>query len=511
MTSLPFTIFLAPAVFDSAVSEGAGVEAGPRIERELSELLETLGIVAEPTVRLERATGDLRGQPLRATVAGRLCLVPRWTAAEALAYVTASPSVPPLGPEDPLSLLLGQGHLEPDNLHEALAIIVHQAVSAQPEILVDADDPVAEALRLGMSVEGEDLDRLRDALASPMAESELDRLAAPSLDLLIDPAYLQALTTSRDSLELFSFLRDSIFVELGLSVPPMHMQLDSSLRRNGFSFRHNAVRSMPRIGLAFDTVLVNDTPERLELLEVEAQATTNPSTKKPGALAPLDQKSKLDDMGLTTWNAFDFYILSLADLIRRHAHEFTTYSTVRRMLDELGKAFPAVVAQLDDDAIRGLLLPVLRSLLRDGISIRNLRRIVDLVRCFEVVPETRAGLDIDNFVRAGMADLIATKAARGTDTVVVYLLDPKFTRAFADDASRPDSVDPDLAEDLRNAVYTERQYLPPTAQVPLVLTEPRCRAAVREVLRHEFPDMPVLGYRDIPRSFNIQPVARISM
>ena len=93
---------------------------------------------------------------------------------------------------------------------------------------------------------------------------------------------------------------------------------------------------------------------------------------------------------------------------------------------------------------------------------------------------------------------------------MVYLLDPEIERALADPQAMGFGIDAVPAERLRNALDAEMSHLPPTAQIPLVLTGEKYRAVVRDVLWHEFPHLHVVSYRDIPPDYNIQPVARIS-
>ena len=506
MRALPVVVELAPPAYEAVLGDAGGEPAGQRIAEELTAVIAECGVAARPQVRFVPATAPQRAQPIGVSVDGRRCLMPPWVLAEAMAYAIGSPAVSSLRAtaED----LVGVG--APAQVYEALALVARAAVAAQPEVLVPYDDPLAAVLGLGMSIAGEDPEALRADLRSGTAEGVLERLAAPTLDLLVEPGYLQALTTSGSATELFTFMREGLFIELGLFMPPMHVSLDPALRPGGFAFRVNAVRTAPRIGLAMDTIYVNDTSSRLALMNVEAVPSVNPATHQPGSIVPADLKDMLESAGLTVWDRFGYYILALAAVIRTHAGALLSPALMRAMLAELGRAFPAVTAEIDRLDCERALGPLLRSLLDEQISIRNLRHILHLVVRHAVAPEFADGLDLREFVRAGLADQIANSASRGTGVMVVYLLDPAFERELGDYEERAIAVEPALAEELRNALHAEIQYLPETAQVPCVLTGQACRATVREVLRVEFPSVRVLDYRDIPGHYNIQPIARIS-
>jgi type III secretory pathway component EscV len=115
-------------------------------------------------------------------------------------------------------------------------------------------------------------------------------------------------------------------------------------------------------------------------------------------------------------------------------------------------------------------------------------------------------------IRSGLADVIASKAARGTATVVVYLLDPAIEDAIAahGDGTAPADGEEPLADRLCAAVRHELSYLPQLALRPAILTQEHLRRPLRELLRHELPRTTILSYGDLPPDFNVQPVARVT-
>jgi flagellar biosynthesis component FlhA len=149
------------------------------------------------------------------------------------------------------------------------------------------------------------------------------------------------------------------------------------------------------------------------------------------------------------------------------------------------------------------LTPVLQDLLRDEVPVRNLRRILELLLRFTEDAPAWDPAAAAAHVRAGMADGIASQAARGTETVVVYLVDPALERLLEAGAA-------DAGDRLAAALRAEREHLPRTAMVPVVLTRSELRARVRALLAPEFPEQRVIGYAELPPGFNVQPVARLA-
>ncbi len=505
-TVLPVTVTLAEPL--SAV---ATPPVRRRIADELSVLLQDLGVDAAPAVELLADPSPPRNQLIRVEVAGRPCRLPRMTVLAALAYVEGTPLVTEnLDAAAVLRRLGGPGEVDTDRLGELIGLVCRAAVSAQPDVLLP-DDPLAPALALGMSIAGRDAAALRAAFRAGPVEPLITELAAPAVDFIVEPGYFEMLTMTGTGDELFPFMRDGLFVETGLRLTRMHVRRDSSLRPAGFALRFNALRSLPRIGLDPGTILVNGTVERLAMLDIEGWPTVNPGTGQPAAVVLQEHRDLLEGADFTVWDPFGYFILVCASEIRRNAYALMTTMLADAMIEQLGKAFPAVTEAASRCGISDLLAPILRELLRDRVSIRNLRRILELLVCGETAPEEARTADRVQLVRSGLADQIAQTMARNTGTLVAYLLAPEVDDAVAGRGIAADWPDDTVTERLCDAAYAELAQLPRTASPPpVVVTSGRLRGAVRARLRYEFPELAVVSYDEVPNSFNVQPVGRIS-
>ena len=504
-TVLPVTVALVEPLYAAATPP-----VRRRIEDELSALLADLGLGTAPAVELRADPAPRRNQMIRVEVAGRPCRLPRITAFEALAYVEGTPLVAQdLDAPGVLSRLGRPDEVDTDRLGELIGLVCRAAVSAQPDVLVP-DDPLAPALALGMSVAGYDAADLCEAFMTRPVEPLIAKLAASAVELIVEPEYFQVLTMTGTGGELFPYMRDGLFVELGLRLPRMRVRPDSSLRPAGFAFRFNGVRTLPRIGLEPETILVNDTVERLAMWNIEGQPTLNPGTGQSAAVVAQEHQDLLQRIGLTTWDPFGYFILACASAVRRNAYMLMTATAADAMIEQLGQAFPAVTEAASRCGITDVLAPILRELLRDQVSIRNLRRILELLVRGETTPEEAPAEDRIRLVRSGLADQIASTLARNTGTLVAYLLDSEIDDAVAGGGTTANGTDEIVTERLCDAAYAELTHLPRTAGVPVVVTSGRLRGDIRTRLRYEFPELTVVSYDEIPDRFNVQPVARLS-
>ncbi|MFO0593843.1 MAG: type III secretion system export apparatus subunit SctV [Myxococcaceae bacterium] len=314
--------------------------------------------------------------------------------------------------------------------------------------------------------------------------------------------------------ELVPFMRDGLFVELGVRFPGVRARGNPGLPPGAYQIQINEVPVVT--GQAtLGHILVNDTVDRLRLMNVEGFDAINPATRQPAAWVPEANKDMLESAGLTTWDVPGYIILHLASVLRRHAREFVGVQEVQTMLDQLEKAFPAIVKEVVPKVVTVLkLTDILGRLVEEEISIRDLRGILQAIA--EQGQLEADSVMLTEHVRSSLKRYVSHKYARGTNTLVVYLLDPQIEDAIRSSIKRTSAgthlaLEPDIAQEIVQAVKNECGHLPPTAQRPVILTSMDIRRYVRKLLEYEFnPPFSVVSYQELSPELNIQPVARIS-
>jgi type III secretion protein V len=145
--------------------------------------------------------------------------------------------------------------------------------------------------------------------------------------------------------ELIPFMRDGLFVELGVRFPGVRARGNPGLPPGAYQIQINEVPVVT--GQAtLGHILVNDTVDRLKLMNIEGFEAVNPATRQPAAWVPEQHKEMLEAAGLTTWDVPGYMILHVAAVLRRQAREFLGVQEVQTMLDQLEKAFPAIVKEV---------------------------------------------------------------------------------------------------------------------------------------------------------------------
>ncbi|MBI1947867.1 MAG: type III secretion system export apparatus subunit SctV [Deltaproteobacteria bacterium] len=315
--------------------------------------------------------------------------------------------------------------------------------------------------------------------------------------------------------ELIPMMRDGLFYELGVRFPGLRVRgNEGDLPPGSYIIMINEI---PLVMGSVDKTkcLVNDTPDRLRLLGIEAEPAQNPANGNACGWISGEQKKLAEDAGLTTWDAPGYIVLHLSAVLRKNAAEFVGIQETQNMLEQLEQAFPALVKEVVPKAVSPFqLTDILRRLVEEEISIRDLRNILQALA--EWGPVENDTVMLTEYVRAALKRYISHKYTRGQSTLIVYLLDPQIEETVRSSVQHTSSgsylaLEPEITQEILAAVRNEVGNLPPSAQQPVVLTTMEIRRYFRKLVELEFPHLAVLSYQELSPEMNIQPIARISL
>jgi hypothetical protein len=516
-------------------SESLRVGATKSIERLLADIMACLGIPGDLAVEMISLADPLPHDSfMRVDVEGERCRFPDELVERVLSYVRATPLAMPANRAGMLERIGALAESESNagqQLTEFLSLICAEIVKQRPATLfgvrqaeaycanlVAPRDPpghwppdpawvrtvLAPVLNLRISIG--DRRAVADVLAAagdrtdPEVVEELIAVLQPDvLEIRMRRDDLRQMTTAANPLrgELFTFVREALFSELGVRYPRFRFASSPDMKPGSFTFLVNHLPLLPWMGLEPEQCLVNDTADRVRLLNMSAENVMNPVSGMPGSLISASAKAQAESHGLTTWEQPDFLILCLGSVLREYAACLLRREMVQEQMEQIG--YPALVNASRTTFSVEQLMQILRELVLQGIPMNNFRLILELLVDWDHRTSPTA------FVRAGLKRQISHKRARGMGTLVAYLLDPRFDAMLA----RPDVTESEH-DRFVEALKAEMDSLPPTAAVPVLLTTGPARALSSKVLATALPRLVAVSYDELATGLNVQPVARIA-
>jgi type III secretion protein V len=191
---------------------------------------------------------------------------------------------------------------------------------------------------------------------------------------------------------------------------------------------------------------------------------------------------------------------------------------VQRMLDELEQVAPATVRNVVPKPVSlTLLVDVLRRLAEEGVSIRDLRAILEALATMAATEKDP--LTLTELVRSQLRRFITFRLTRGAGSLGVYLLDPVIEDTIRRSITRTPNgafltlapaASRDVIASVRRAL---EEPLPPgerrdTAAPRVVLTQPDIRRFVRKLLDADFPDLVVVSFAELLPEISLHPHGR---
>jgi flagellar biosynthesis component FlhA len=305
-----------------------------------------------------------------------------------------------------------------------------------------------------------------------------------------------------------SLLREAFSMD-GVLVGDVEFAIDAALEDPLYRFELNGVRHPPIQGLRQNQFLVNDTTERLKLIGVNGIPAISPANQTQLSIIETDETREIcESVGLTSTNPRQHMILALGSFIRSNLGNIMNITQTEYALSALALGLPRLVKETKDVIPIEQLCLILRGLLEEGISIRNLQRILESV--LDMYVECRdpsVGTCIEN-ARAALSREIFQVVGR-ENNILCVIIDSHLEERLSTVREVPLTVDEE--EGFRQGVGREIGFFASSAEKRILLVDRSVRRTVRRLTAIEFPQLSVLSYHELHPDLNIQPVGCVTL
>lgn len=209
---------------------------------------------------------------------------------------------------------------------------------------------------------------------------------------------------------------------------------------------------------------------------------------------------------------------ALETVLRQHAGQFLGLQEVSEILDAADQRYPALVKELLRSVNGQTIAEVLRNLVNDGIPIRNLRDILEsLVEWGEREKDPGA---LTEFVRIGLSRYLTSLHVSDDQTLQAIVLHPALEARLRESLqATPGGVNlqisPSMATALRDNLASLVDTLTDVSEQVVmhyvVLISVDLRRHLQTLLRHDFPDLPIVSYQELVMPLNIVPLGQLNV
>jgi len=353
--------------------------------------------------------------------------------------------------------------------------------------------------------------------ARPAPERMQDLIVVDAIELEVGHALLRMIDLDKGG-ELpgrVTSLRKQIATDLGVVLPPVHLRDNLRLEPNEYRIRLRGVE----VGKGSAYI------ERLMVLDPSGgtphvAGLDGISAKEPAFglnalwVVPTD-RARAETAGLTVVDPPSVITTHLSETIRRNVHELVGRQEVQELLGAIGKEAPKLV----EDAIPGTislgdLVRVVRGLLREGLSVRDLRTILEAVA--DAAPRSKDTAFLVEQVRRRLFRQITSRVADANGVVRAVTLDRVAEDTLRRSLGQSDgeatlAPDIDTARRLVSALEDRAARFAAEGQPTVIIAPPDLRRPLFDFASRFVPDLSVITARELVPGTSVEPVATIDL
>ena len=315
-----------------------------------------------------------------------------------------------------------------------------------------------------------------------------------------------------DLLDRVVMIRRQIALELGAVVPIIRLRDNIQLNPNQYIIKIKGIQ-VSEGEILFDHYMAMN-PGYVEE-EITGIPTFEPSFHLPAVWITESQRERAESYGYTVVDPPSIIATHLTEVIRTHLDELLTRQDVQNLINNVKENNTTLVDELIPKLLNvGEIQKVLQNLLREGISIR------DLVSIFEVLadhaPTTRDTDVLTEYVRQGLKRAISNKFFGGEENSTVITLDPKIEQEIMNSVKQTEqgaylTLDPDITRKILAATEKEVAKLEEAGQVPIIITSPIVRMYFKKLTNDYFQNLIVISYNEIESNIELQSVGMVTI
>ncbi|MCF8082773.1 MAG: flagellar biosynthesis protein FlhA [Deltaproteobacteria bacterium] len=313
-------------------------------------------------------------------------------------------------------------------------------------------------------------------------------------------------------LERVKSIRAKLAEEIGIVIPPIHIQDNMKLAPNGYSIllRGNQVASGELMKNRLLAMNPGGSTEKIDGIP----------TKEPTYGLPafwIKEKDREDALakGYTVVDLATVLITHVSDIMSRHAHECLGRQEAQKMLDNLKVTNPKVIEELVPNLLPlGAVVRVLQNLLRERVPIRDLLTILETLA--DWAPAIKDPDLLTEYVRQSLRRTISSLYQSPEGDIAVLTLDHTIENSMAEALQQGDRgsllpLEPNLAQTLITRLGQKMEKFTELNKHPVVLCSPQIRPHFKKLVERFVPDLAVLSYNEIITSAKIQSIGTVTV
>jgi type III secretion protein V len=355
------------------------------------------------------------------------------------------------------------------------------------------------------------------------AQDELEALAAQqppapkiqefsaAIPVLIDLSISARTHVSLTELEReIDYARENLYYETGVMFPLAFVRFGLDVESGRYRVYVFEVPSGEG-PLDADRLYLDAPPNAAVELGLEPQQGDAVIGSQPAWWVPAADLPRLRAAGLHALNAQQLVVRHFSEVMRRHAHQFLGVQEVNYLISKMSADYPDLVKEMLRVVPLQKVTDILRRLVQEGVSVRNLRDIFESLA--EWGQREKDVVLLAEYARMGLKRHLSNRHAGASRQLRAILVGPDVEEKFRQsirvtNAGSYLALDTDIAARLLDRL---RAAVRAAATPAVLLASMDIRRYVRSLIENELYELPVLSYQELSADIRIQTVGQLTL
>ena len=346
------------------------------------------------------------------------------------------------------------------------------------------------------------------------AENLEDLLSVEMVELEVGYGLVDLVDSEQngDLLERITQIRKQFALDWGVIIPSIRIKDNLELKPGGYSLKIKGIvvangELMPDHFLAMDPGSVIEKMSGIETVE--------PVFGLPAVWVTEDQKDDAQYSGYTVVDLSTVVATHITELLKNNLHELFGRQELTSILDNLKADHPKIVNDLIPDILNlGVVLKVLQNLLREGVSIRDLRTILEVLAEYGMTIKDPDALT--EYVRQSLYRTITENIKSDQGDVPIFTLDRDIEENIANNIIQTDhgqelSLDPKITQHILASLNEKIEEATNIGEKMVVLCSPVIRGQFKRLTQKFIPNLVVISHNELSPEANIRSLGTVRL
>ncbi|MDE0883177.1 MAG: FHIPEP family type III secretion protein, partial [Myxococcota bacterium] len=248
---------------------------------------------------------------------------------------------------------------------------------------------------------------------------------------------------------------------------------------------------------------------------IDGEKTVEPAFGLEAVWVSAEDRDDAELRGYTVVDCATVIATHLTEVVKSHIDELFGDAELDDILRITGEHNPKLVEDLIPGKLtRGELLRVMRNLLREGVSVRDMRTVLETLA--DRIGETKNTDILTEYVRYRLGSAICSELADGESKIQGLVLDGVASQAIRESLTAIDSevhvgLQPNAARGLLSNLTDQMEQFAVSGRQPVLVVPAEIRRPVRDFLARHLSMLTVLSHREITSRYRLDAVGEVGL